>query len=339
MGSKSSMAGFGCGCLASVVVLFIVFCIMVALFGALSGGRAVSGGDGPDGAPSFVETWVAGGGAKSPKVARISIKGEIESDGDTSFFSPVREATAKGALERIRYVTDDDSFDGILFEIDSPGGGVTESDELAHAIREFRESDTDRFVLVLMGDMCCSGGYYAAAPADYIMARPTTVTGSIGVMMNGINAAKLAEKLGVESVPIASGANKNMLDPLRPVDPEHIKVLQRPVTKLYDRFVKVVAEGRGLSEETVRRLADGRVFVAEDALEAKLVDGIGYEEDAYDKLCELAGADDVRVYRLDGEGGDLKSLLREIYGACSGVAGGIRSAVRGGGVRAECIFR
>lgn len=314
-GVKYGLLGAAGGCL--MAVLFVFFMVMVGVFAGMSSATSSRAGrDTPDGSPKFVETWVAGnGGRNAPKVARVVLKGEISDDEDGSLFSRSRSTDALGALERIRYATDDGSFDGILFEIDSPGGGVTMSDELAHAVESFRNSDSNRFVVVHMGDMCCSGGYYAAAYADTIVARPTTITGSIGVIMHGYNASKLAEKLGVESVPIASGENKNLLDPLKPVDPEHVKLLRRPVEKLYDRFVKIVAKGRDLPEEEVRKLADGRVFVAEDALAAKLVDEIGYEEDAYDAVCELAGEDEVRIYRLDGQGGDLGSLLRELYGA------------------------
>lgn len=331
-GMIAAVCGFILGAMAVCFGIFALGLLIAMAAGDVGEGRAAECPDRQE----FRRVWDAGaGGPEAPRVARIRLTGEIDDADDTSLLAPIRGDTASEALARIEYATDDDFFDGLFVEIDSPGGGVTMSDRLAHALREFKESDSNRFVFVMMGDSCCSGGYYFAAPADFIMAHPTTVTGSIGVMIGGFNAAKLAEKIGVESVAIASGVNKDMLNPLKPVDPEHVKIMERPVNRLYDRFVKTVAEGRGLPEEEVRRLADGRVFVAEDALEAKLIDAVGYEDDAYDELCRLAGDDDVRIYRLDGGQKDLRGLLREIVAARTDPFAGVRSLVEGAAPRLQ----
>ena len=181
------------------------------------------------------------------------------------------------------------------------------ADELHDAILRFRQSSDGRFVFVHMGDLCCSGGYYTAAGADWIMARPTTLTGSIGVIMSTFNIAELARKIGVTDVTIASGENKDMLNPLKPVNPEHVKILEEPVKQLYDRFVGIVAEGRNLPVEVVRQLADGRVFTADDALKHKLVDSIGHEDEALEQVKKLADGD-VRIYGYRKKNGFMSIL-------------------------------
>ena len=192
-------------------------------------------------------------------------------------------------------------------EIDTPGGGVTLADELHDAILRFRQSSEGRFVFVHMGDLCCSGGYYTAVGADWIMARPTTLTGSIGVIMSTFNIAELAHKIGVTDVTIASGENKDLLNPLKPVKPEHVKILEEPIKQLYERFVGIVAEGRDLPIEVVRQLADGRVFTADDALKHKLVDSIGHEDEAIEQIKKLADGD-VRIYGYRKKNGFMSIL-------------------------------
>ena len=229
------------------------------------------------------------------QVLRVDIHGVISDEVVPSLLlADSRDTSAPAALRKIRAATKDKDIRGLYLDVDSPGGGVTVSDELYDAIRRFRESDTNRFVFVHMGDLCCSGGYYLSAAASWIMARPTTTTGSIGVIMSSVNAAELARKIGLQPVTIASGANKAMLNPLEPVNPEHVKILERPVKQLHERFVEIVAKGRAMPVEKVREIADGRVLSAADALECGLVDGIGQVADARDQLVKLAGGE-VRI--------------------------------------------
>ena len=229
------------------------------------------------------------------QVLRVDIHGVISDEVVPSLLlADSRDTSASAALRKIRAATKDKDIRGLYLDVDSPGGGVTVSDELYDALCRFRESDTNRFVFVHMGDLCCSGGYYLSAAASWIMARPTTTTGSIGVIMSSVNAAELARKIGLQPVTIASGANKSMLNPLEPVNPEHVKILERPVKQLHERFVEIVAKGRGLPIEKVREIADGRILSATDALECGLVDGIGQVADARDKLLKLSGRE-VRI--------------------------------------------
>ncbi len=305
--------GFAAGCLTAVVVLVVLALAFCVLMGVVFSGcvKAMTdgcgrealaeldaGGNSPEGADSFRKIWTLGdGGTNAVRVVRVKIRGPIVEHASRSIFELDEATGASAALRQIRAATDDGDVDGLWLDVDSPGGSVTLSDEIHDAVRKFQASDSNRFVFAQMGDLCCSGGYYALASADVVMARPTTLTGSIGVVMFGVNAARLAQTLGVESVTIASAGNKDLLNPLKPVDPRHVEILRRPILQMYERFVDVVAKGRRLAPKRVRELADGRVYSAQDALENGLVDAIGHEEEAFDAVCDLAGTDDVRVYR------------------------------------------
>ena len=232
--------------------------------------------------PEILE--LGAGDAASPKVLHLRLVDEI---------GPQSE----DLLIDIRKATGDDTIDGIYLELDTPGGEVTMSDMLADALMRFRESDTNRFVVAHMLSECCSGGYYVASGADVILAHPTTMTGSIGVIMSTVNAAELANKLGVKSVAIATGGNKNMLDPLEPVDEKHVEIFRKVLASDYERFVETVATSRRLPVEKVRELADGRVFSAAEARALGLIDEICYFEDALSVLESLAGVKD-GAYRL-----------------------------------------
>ena len=335
----------GCmiGCLSSVGI-FAGFVALIVIMSALAFRgctQAVSmrGGNGedissldnelkPQDEKPFRKVWLSGrGGAKSAHVLKIRLHGIIASSFERNVFSSAEDTSAPTALRKIRAATKDKSIRGLYLDIDSPGGGVTIADELHDAILRFRASNTNRFVFVHMGDLCCSGGYYAAAPADCIMARPTTLTGSIGVIMSTVNIAELANKIGLEGVTIASGGNKDLLNPLKPVDTNHVAILQRPIQQLYDRFVGIVAKGRDLPVETVRTLADGRVFSAGDALKNKLVDCIGHEADAVKRLKKLANGD-VRIYGYSDKN-DIRSFFENalIFESADGIIGKLKAAL------------
>jgi len=300
----------GCliGCLSSVGILVGIMMLMFAMIALCIRGCAnVANSDmseameraaekRPQDEVPYKKAWLSGkGGKDSVHILKIRLRGIISESLQRNIFDPTEDTGAPTALRKIRAATKDKTIRGLYLDIDSPGGGVTISDELHDAICRFRDSNTNRFVFVHMGDLCCSGGYYAAAPATCIMARPTTLTGSIGVIMSSVNIAELARKIGLEGVTIASGNNKDLLNPLKPVDTNHIAILKRPISQLHERFVSIVAKGRNLPLETVRQLADGRIFSAEDALKDKLIDDIGHEADAMEQIKKLAGRD-VRIY-------------------------------------------
>ncbi|MBO7684207.1 MAG: signal peptide peptidase SppA [Kiritimatiellae bacterium] len=298
----------GCciGCLGALAAVGAVFVGIVALLwsGAAAVGMGFGEGDASPGCSELEKprkkVWVCGrGDESSPQVLRVKISGII-SDAQEDFFG-IEKSSATAALRKIRSAARDDSIRGLYLVLDTPGGEVTLSDVIADAVQKFKKSGKDRFVLAEMGALCCSGGYYIAAGADYVVAHPTTVTGSIGVLMSTVNAAELAKKIGVESVVIATGANKAMLDPLKPVDQEHVRIFRKAVEADYERFLAVVAKGRGLPVGEVRQVADGRILCAEEAKKLRLIDAIGYSEDSEAQLAKMAGAEAVRVVRYKDE--------------------------------------
>ena len=307
----------GCmaGCLASIGILTIGAFLFVIIMSFVLKGCSEMQADTqdaiaivPQDSNQFKKVWLSGDGDEdAAHVLKIRISGVMTSRIDRPVFGTIDDTSAPTALRKIKAAIDDESIDGLYLEIDTPGGGVTLADELHDAILRFRKSSEGRFVFVHMGDLCCSGGYYTAVGADWIMARPTTLTGSIGVIMSTFNIAELAHKIGVTDVTIASGENKDLLNPLKPVKPEHVKILEEPIKQLYERFVGIVAEGRDLPIEVVRQLADGRVFTADDALKHKLVDSIGHEDEAIEQIKKLADGD-VRIYGYRKKNGFMSIL-------------------------------
>jgi protease-4 len=204
--------------------------------------------------------------------------------------------------ERLDAAAEDPNVKAVVLRINSPGGAVTASDIMYHEVLRFREK-TGKPVVACLMDVAASGGYYLAMSADRIYAHPTTVTGSIGVIMSLYNASGLFQMVGVKSNPIKSGPNKDIGNPAREMTAEERAILQGMVDSFYDQFVQVVARGRGLPEERVRALADGRVYTGLDAQKLGLVDEIGYLDDAIDCAKAAACVKDAKVVAYDRCGG------------------------------------
>lgn len=198
----------------------------------------------------------------------------------------VREELEKAeADERVR---------AVVLRINSPGGTVTASDILYHEISRFKARRKVPVIASIL-DVGASGGYYVALAADRIVAHPTTVTGSIGVLMLTVNSAGLLEKIGVSASYIKSGQYKDMGNPFRGLTAEERALFQELIDRLYGRFVELVARERRLDEARVRAFADGRVYTAQEALSLGLVDRLGYLEDAIALAKESAGLTEARV--------------------------------------------
>ncbi|HSO19850.1 MAG TPA: signal peptide peptidase SppA, partial [Desulfosarcina sp.] len=182
-----------------------------------------------------------------------------------------------------------------LFKVDTPGGTTTASDMLYHEIVRFKQR-TGKKVVVCMMNLATSGGYYVSLPADVIIAHPTTVTGSVGVVLMRPQVSGLLEKIGVSVQVNKSGENKDMGSPFRPITPAEEHMLQELTDGLGRRFVDLVRQHRGLDGDRLATVADARVFLADAALAAGLVDKIGYLQDAVDAARTIAGLDaDARV--------------------------------------------
>lgn len=308
------------------LVFSATFCAGVALVVTVTARCLVEPGEPPDDeeelAP-FVEMWTAGVRDESAnKVVRIDITGEIgppaPSPLDDLLGGALGEEKGKDvpneASKRIQYAREDESVKGLYLVFDTPGGDLTDSDLIWHDVRRFREAQPGRFVLAHVLAQCCSGGYYVASASDFIMVLPTSVVGSIGVISDyGYNVAGLANRFGVTNVVVTTGVHKDAFNPVRPVDARQVAIEQALVDKQFERFVQIVAEGRKMSVEKVRALADGRVYAASDALEKGLVDAVGYPDEALAKLEELAGGD-VHVVEYERPPEIEPGLISKLFG-------------------------
>lgn len=245
------------------------------------------------------ETQVSGKG--EAKVLLIEISGMISSqDGDGLVPTPNLIASVKEQLTR---ATQDEKVQAVVLRINTPGGTVTASDIIHHELKQFKASRKIPIVASIM-DVGASGGYYIAAAADSVLAHPSSVTGSIGVIMLTVNARGLLEKVGLEATAVTSGPRKDMGSPFRTMTTEERAIFQGLIDSFYQRFLIVVQEGRPqLQMEQIKKLADGRIYTGDQAKEAGLVDEIGYLEDAVDLAKKKAGLTQARVvmYRRPGE--------------------------------------
>lgn len=206
---------------------------------------------------------------------------------------------------QIRAVMKNDSVKAVILQIDSPGGGLTASDQLHHQVGLLRDSGMP--VLAWAGSSMTSGGYYVAVAADEIMSSPTTTIGSIGVIMQHYQVNGLLDKLGVKVDPITSADHKDLGSHFRDMTPAERAILENHIARAHGRFVDIVAEGRGLPRERVLELADGSIFDPAEALDKRLIDSIGQIDDAVAWAERKAGQSGMRIigYRRQLSVGDL----------------------------------
>ncbi len=195
---------------------------------------------------------------------------------------------SRGVIGELEKYKKDERIRAILLRIDSPGGGVVPSQEIYEEVKKIRD-EGEKKVVVSMGSVAASGGYYIASASDRIVANPGTLTGSIGVIMELANLEGLLEKIGVKSLIIKSGRHKDIGSPFRDMKPAERKILQRLLDDVHDQFVQAVSEGRGLPTKEVWKLADGRIFTGRRAKEMGLVDELGNLQDAIQLAADIAG--------------------------------------------------
>ena len=254
---------------------------------------AVGATDGTTAPAVYEEEYVSGEGPQ--KIVVVPVEGTIAS-AESSVGGVQPTATPEGLSDALRQVADDTSVVAVVLEINSPGGGVTASDEMHQSILDFKRN-TDRPIVVSMGDTAASGGYYISTAADRIVANETTLTGSLGVIFQLTNFSEAADKYGISQVVIKSGKFKDIGNTFREMKPEEREVFQSLVDESYDEFVSVISEGRGLSEERVREIADGRIYSGSQAKELGLVDSFGGIDEAAVIAGTLAEAQDTTVVR------------------------------------------
>ena len=202
---------------------------------------------------------------------------------------PITGSTRQRVLKALRDV-EEREFPALLLRIDSPGGTVGDSQEIHAALLRLREKGCR--VVASFGNISASGGVYIGVAAESIVANPGTITGSIGVILRGNDLSKVFERIGIRFDTVKSGVYKDILSPDRPLSPEERALLQELIDSSYGQLVRVVAEGRSLTEETVRGFADGRVFSGEQAKSLGLVDELGDEDHARRLAARLADLDE-----------------------------------------------
>ncbi len=267
------------------------------------------------------ETRIGGDAEVDAKIAVIYIQ-------DIISFSAPGSSTEEGMVgdikERLEKATRDDAVKAIILAIDSPGGEVTASDVIHHAIMTAKKK-SDVPVVASLGPLAASGGYYVATAADWIVAHRTTLTGSIGVIFRLWNYRGLMDKVGVKPVIYKSGKMKDMLSPEKlesEITAEEKEIANRLVMSDYERFIEVVAAGRHMKAAALKAgLADGRVLSGPEALEHKFVDQLGYFEDAVAKAKSLAKIEQAKLvkYEVSWSMRRLLSLFAESRGPLGGI--------------------
>lgn len=248
-------------------------------------------------APAFNEKCLQGSCADANKIVVIDINGALFfDDGTTSLFNPMTP-TVETIGQQIDQAVKDDNVQAVILNVNSPGGSVTASDYLYNKIVKARESGL--VVSTYIKDVGASGAYYIAAPSDTIMANPTALTGSIGVIISTLNYQGLYEKLGLKSIVYKSGASKDLLSSTREQTEEEKKILQGIVDETQERFLGIVKENRPITNEDETKIADGRIFTAQQAKEVNLIDGTGYWQDVLTKTAEIADISEYSVAKYE----------------------------------------
>lgn len=239
------------GCIVFFVLLFMMS-LMIS--------RAVMG--------KGSETMLVDG----PGVGLVEVKGMILDSQET--------------VRQLRYFLKKDSVKAVVLRVDSPGGVVAPSQEISEEVKKFAAK---KKIIVSMGSLAASGGYYISAPATLIYANPGTITASIGVILKLSNIEELMDKIGIKSSTLKTGKFKDAGSPMRQMSDEERAMLQSVISSTHEQFVRAVASGRKLPLEEVRKIADGRVLSGEQAKELKLVDRLGTLQDAIEEAGRLAG--------------------------------------------------
>jgi protease-4 len=254
------------------IVLFLMLIGVVAVFAT--------------GQRGLLSEEVVREGPASHKIAMVTVQGIIHGE------------LANDVYQQLKAARQDRRVKGVIVRVNSPGGTISASDQIYQQIRKFQEEEKKPVVAFMQG-VAASGGYYTSVACEKIMAEPTTITGSIGVISWWLVVQELLEdKLGVLPVTIKSGQKKDWPSSFRQPAPEELQYMQdKLITPAYERFVEVVAEGRkaSLSSDQVRQLADGGIYGAREALEEKLIDEIGYLDEAIDMVKSMAGIDKAQV--------------------------------------------
>lgn len=301
--SPAPQQGSRAGCAVAILLAFLLavsvfFNVILGMTAMGSLAQSMGGAEG-----GWREKFVTGKEDSQNKIIQIPVEGVISGRQGVSILGQTENMVEKITGD-LRRAGKDKDVKAILLSVDSPGGEITACDQIYQEIAKYRREHPTIPIFAHMGDVAASGGYYLSVTADEIWACPTTLTGSIGVIMETYNVKEGMDKLGVKPVVIKSADKKDILSMSREMTPEERALLQGIVDELYGTFLDVVLKGRkSFTKDTLKPLADGRVFTGDQAKSLGLVDKIGYLDDvraAIEKRAGLADAKVVRYKRPEG---------------------------------------
>lgn len=261
-------------------------------------------------------------GTSLEKIAVLKLNGVIQEDSGSSVWSAGTYSHQR-FLDLLDHVAEDEAVKAVILDVNTPGGGVVESAEIHEKVRNIQQT-YEKPVYVSMGNTAASGGYYISASADKIVANPATLTGSIGVIMQALNYAELADNIGIDFNTIKSGEYKDIMSASREMTDEERTILQTMIDELYGEFVQVIVDGRGMSESVVRELGDGRVYTGKQAKENGLVDDLGTLDDTIAMMKEEQDLSDANVIEYTSGFGlnqFLGGAMQSVFGSRSDLDG------------------
>ncbi len=287
----------------AIIVGIVLSCAILPLGGMALLLAAGSGStSGPLPAADWQEQIISGSGMD--RIVVITVSGAIGVDAGSGLFS---DQLGHGQLlSQIRQAARDPQVKAVVLRVESPGGGVVASNEIYHELQKLR--DAEKRLVISMGSVAASGGYYIATPGERIYANPDTLTGSLGVIISLVNVEETFDKLGLRQVVFKSGELKDIGSPTRETTDEEAAIFQSIIDEAYQGFVDVIEAGRGMPRENVLEIADGRIYTGRQALALNLVDELGNLDAAIAGAQELAGLERALVVRYQSRG-SLRDLL------------------------------
>ncbi len=267
----------------SILIVFLLFSLEACVIGNSVKFPTL----GPDKEAELLEHVMEG--TDKDKILILSIDGVISETptGASIFGGGGGESTVSAIINDLIKASFDKDIKGVILKVNSPGGTVTGSDLIYRELMKYKAS-TGVPIVALFMDKAASGGYYVAMAADKIVSLPTSVTGSVGVILSGFNVKEGLDKLGVKDQSITSGQNKAIGSPFLEMKPEQKMILQSIVSNLYERFFSIVKLNRqNVPEQKLREICDGRIFTADQALKEGMIDKVGYIEDTIMELMKM----------------------------------------------------
>lgn len=285
--------------LAPILVFFLFFALIGSLLPSGLGRQPPQ------------EVFIKGQG--EAKIVVVPLSGLILNTPDEAplFAVPSQVISPDKIRDLLTHIKNDDQAAAVILSLESPGGSAVASDRIFEEIQNFKK-DSRLPVVALLGDTAASGGYYLAAAADAIVANPATLTGSIGVIANAFNLESLYEKLGIKQRVFKQGEFKDILSPHRDISPQETAMIDSILQDSYELFLGRVSQGRKISLEKVRSLADGKIYSGTQAKEVGLVDELGNLDAAFETSKKLAGLTQARLVQLQTGG-----LLESFFGGIS----------------------